>query len=153
MGVRSRGRKALLQARYGAEVNSRSLSANLEDIRQLLTDPDLGIGIPFETEDWNWVSDLAGAILENRTEIDERLEDVLENWTLDRLNLVTRLILEQALGEMYYFQPITPVPVAINEAIELAKAFDADESAGFVNSVLDKIVKTCNSDGSPGGKQ
>ena len=149
MGVRSRGRKALLQARYGAEVNSRSIAANLEDIRGFLADPDLGIGIPFEMEDWNWISDLARAILENKAEIDERLEDVLENRTVDRLSLVTRLILEQALGEMYYFQPTTPVPVAINEAIELAKSFDADESAGFVNSVLDKIAKTCNSEGSP----
>lgn len=148
MGVRSRGRKALLQARYGAEVNSRSLVANLEDIRQYLADPDLGMGVPFETEDWNWVSDLASAILYNIAEIDERLEDVLENWTLDRLSIVTRLILEQALGEMYYFQPTTPVPVAINEAIELAKSFDADESAAFVNSVLDKIAKTSNSEGS-----
>ncbi|MCD4776779.1 MAG: transcription antitermination factor NusB [Candidatus Aegiribacteria sp.] len=151
MGVRSRGRKALLQARYGAEVNSRSLQANLEDIRQYLADPDLGMGVPFEMEDWNWVSDLARAVLENRTEIDARLEEVLENWTVDRLSLVTRLILEQALGEMYYFQPLTPVPVAINEAIELAKAFDEDESAGFVNSVLDKIAKIGNSEDPPQG--
>lgn len=152
MGVRSRSRKALLQARYGAEVNSRSLSANLEDVRRFLADPDLGVGIPFEIEDWNWVSDLARAILENKAEIDERLEDVLENWTVDRLSLVTRLILEQALGEMYYFHPLTPVPVAINEAIELAKVFDADETPGFVNSVLDKIAKTGNSDDPPQGK-
>ncbi|MCD4700635.1 MAG: transcription antitermination factor NusB [Candidatus Aegiribacteria sp.] len=149
MGVRSRGRKALLQARYAAEVNSESLSGNLEDIRLLLEDPDLGLGVPLDTEDWNWVSDLARAVHYNRTEIDTRIEGALENWTLDRLSLVTRLILEQALGEMYYFQPSTPAPVIIDESIKLAKDFDTDETPGFVNGVLDTIVKTCSESSSP----
>ena len=105
MGVRSRSRKALLQARYAAEVNGRSLTVNLE-------------------------------------EIDARIEESLENWTLDRLSLVARLILEQALGEIFYSQPPTPIPVVIDEAIELAKAFDTDETAGFVNGVLDTISRT-----------
>jgi len=149
MGIRSRGRKALLQARYAMEVNSESLSANLEDIRLLLEDPDLGLGVPLDTEDWNWVSDLARAVHYNRTEIDTRIEDALENWMLDRLSLVTRLILEQALGEMYYFQPPTPPPIVIDESIELAKAFDTKETAGFVNGVLDTIVKTSTANTSP----
>ncbi len=140
MGVRSRGRKALLQARYAADVNSGSIAANLEDIRQLLTDPAAGFGVPLDTEDWNWVSDLARAVHYNRTEIDSRIEDALENWTIDRLSLVTRLILEQAIGEMYYFEPPTPVPVVIDESIELAKSFDTDETPGFVNGVLDTIA-------------
>ena len=149
MGIRSRGRKALLQARYAMEVNSESLSANLEDIRLLLEDPDLGLGVPLDTEDWNWVSDLARAVHYNRTEIDTRIEDALENWMLDRLSLVTRLILEQALGEMYYFQPPTPPPIVIDESIELAKAFDTKETAGFVNGVLDTIVKISTANISP----
>jgi len=141
MGVRSRGRKAVLQVRYADELNHSSLWTNLEDIREFLADSDLGLGAPFELEDWNWVSDLARAVHDNRTRIDEMIEAVLENWTLDRLSLITRLILEQALTEMYYFTPPTPVPVAIDEAIELAKAFDDDETAGFVNSILDSIAK------------
>ncbi len=149
MGIRSRGRKALLQARYAMEANSGTLSTNLEDIRLLLADPDLGLGVPMDTEDWNWVSDLARAVHCNRTEIDARIEDALENWTLDRLSLVTRLILEQALGEMYYFQPPTEPPIVIDESIELAKAFDAKETAGFVNGVLDTIVKTFSASVSP----
>lgn len=148
MGIRSRGRKALLQARYATEVNSGPLSGNLEDIRQLLADPDLGLGVPMDTEDWNWVSDLARAVHYNRTEIDAKIENALENWTLDRLSLVTRLILEQALGEMYYFQPPTPAPIVIDESIKLAKAFDTDETAGFVNGVLDTIVRTYNASAS-----
>lgn len=149
MGIRSRGRKALLQARYATEVNNGSLSTNLEDIRMLLEDPDPGLGVPLETEDWNWVSDLARVVHYNRMEIDSKIEDALENWTLDRLSLVTRLILEQALGEMYYFSPPTPPPIVIDESIKLAKAFDADETASFVNGVLDSIVKTFSTGASP----
>jgi len=142
MGVRSRSRKALLQARYAAEVNGRSLTVNLEDINRLLSDSDLGIGVPFETDEWNWISDLARSVVDNLEEIDARIEESLENWTLDRLSLVTRLILEQALGEIFYSQPPTPTPVVIDEAIELARAFDTDETAGFVNGVLDTISRT-----------
>jgi len=152
MGIRSRGRKALLQARYAMEVNGMSLSVNLEDIRQLLADPVVGLGVPMDPEDWNWVSDLARAVHYNKTEIDTRIEDALRNWTLDRLSLVTRLILEQALGEMYYSQPPTPPPIVIDESINLAKAFDTDETAGFVNGVLDTIVKTFSPPTSPAGK-
>lgn len=149
MGIRSRGRKALLQARYAAEVNSGSLSTNLEDIRQLLEDAGTGLGVPMETEDWNRVSDLARVVHCNIKEIDSRIESALENWTIDRLSLVTRLILEQAIGEMYYFQPSTPVPVVIDESIKLAKAFDADESAAFVNGVLDTIAKFLSNNAPP----
>lgn len=139
MGVRSRGRKALLQARFAAEVNMRPLPDNMESMRDLLSDAELGLGVPLEIEDWVWVTDLGRVIQNNREEIDSRIEEVMENWTLDRLNIVTRLILEQALGEMDYFEPPTPAAVAIDEAIELAKAFDSEEAASFVNGILDNL--------------
>ena len=152
MGIRSRGRKALLQARYAMEVNSEHLSANLEDIRLLLADPDLGLGVPMESEDWNWVTDLARVVHYNKAEIDRKIENALKNWTIDRLSLVSRLILEQALGEMYYSESPTPPPIVIDESINLAKIFDTDESIGFVNGVLDAIVKTCSENVSPPGE-
>ncbi len=139
MGVRSRGRKALLQARFAAEINRRPLPDNMESMRELLKDTELGLGVPLEIEDWVWVTDLGRVVQHNREEIDSRIEEVMENWTLDRLNVVTRLILEQALGEMHYFEPPTPVAVAIDEAIELAKAFDSEEAASFVNGILDNL--------------
>ncbi len=151
MGIRSRGRKALLQARYAMEVNSESLLVNLEDIRLLLSDSDLGLGVPMDSEDWNWVSNLARAVHYNIAEINTKIEEALENWTLDRLSLVTRLILQQAVGEMYFSEPPTPPPVVIDESINLAKIFDTDETAGFVNGVLDAIIKTHDVSASPDG--
>ncbi len=139
MGVRSRGRKALLQARFAAFINKRPLSENLESMRDFLSDNELGIGVPIEIEDWVWITELGRIVQHNREEIDSRIEEVMENWTLDRLNIVTRLILEQALGEMDYFEPPTPAAVVIDEAIELAKAFESEEAASFVNGVLDHL--------------
>ncbi|MCK4504577.1 MAG: transcription antitermination factor NusB [Candidatus Aegiribacteria sp.] len=139
MGVRSRGRRALLQSRFAAEINRRPLPDNMESMRDLLKDNELGIGVPLEIEDWVWVTDLGRIVQHNREEIDSRIEEVMKNWTLKRLNIVTRLILEQALAEMDYFAPPTPAAVAIDEAIELAKAFDSDEAASFVNGILDKL--------------
>lgn len=139
MGVRSRGRKALLQARFAAEINRRPLPENMESMRDLLKDTELGLGVPLEIEDWVWVTDLGRVVQHNIEEIDSRIEEVMKNWTLKRLNIVTRLILEQALGEMDYFDPPTPAPVAIDEAIELAKVFDSEEAASFVNGILDNL--------------
>lgn len=139
MGVRSRGRKALLQARFAAFINKRPLPENLESMRDFLSDNELGIGVPIDIEDWVWVTELGRIVQHNREEIDSRIEEVMENWTLDRLNIVTRLILEQALGEMDYFEPPTPAAIVIDEAVELAKSFESEEAASFVNGVLDHL--------------
>ncbi|MBN2586155.1 MAG: transcription antitermination factor NusB [Candidatus Fermentibacteraceae bacterium] len=139
MGSRNRGRKALLQARFAAEINGRSLSVNLESLRRLLADPELGIGVPLDEEDWNWIASLAESVQDNLPEIRESIGKALENWTLDRLSIVARLILEQALGEMIYQHPPTPAAVVIDESIELARMFETDEVAGLVNGVLDSI--------------
>lgn len=137
MGVRNRCRKALLQARFATEVNGRSLQFNLESIRRMIEDPETGLGAPLDEEDWAWVADLAEAVDRNIAEIRRRIEGSLENWTLDRLSMVTRLILEQALGEMYYCSPATPPPVVIDESVELARMFEEDDAAGLINGVLD----------------
>ncbi|OPL18161.1 MAG: hypothetical protein AVO35_06560 [Candidatus Aegiribacteria sp. MLS_C] len=139
MGVRNRCRKALLQARFAAEINGRPILVNLEFIRSMLEDPELGVGAPLDEEDWTWIATLAEAIQENLAEIRERIGGSLENWTLDRLSIVTRLILEQAMGEMFYCSSRTPAPVVIDESLELARMFEEDEAAGLINGVLDAI--------------
>ncbi|MFO8184140.1 MAG: transcription antitermination protein NusB [Candidatus Aegiribacteria sp.] len=141
MGVRSRGRKALLQARFAAEMNGRSVFANLESVRGLIGDPELGLGAPLDTEDWEWISSVAEAVEENMEDIRRRIELSLENWSLERLSMVARLILEQGLGEMLYLEPPTPAPVVMDESIKLARMFETDEVAGLVNGVLDRIYR------------
>jgi len=141
MGVRSRCRKALLQGRFAAELSGEPLSSAMDSIHQMLEDSDSYVGAPLSNEDWAWVLELGRIVTLNRIEIDERISGALENYTLERLSIPTRLILEQALAEMFYLDIPTPLPIAMDEAIDLASDFDTDEAGGLVNGVLDRLAK------------
>lgn len=141
MGARQRGRKALLQARYAEVMNGRPMSLNLQNVQAMLEDAELALGVPLTTGDWHWVEALAEAVTDNSETIDSTISPHLKTWSLDRLDPVTKLILEQAVAEVLYLDPPTPSAVAIDEAVELAKIFDSDQASGFVNAVLDSIFK------------
>ena len=76
----------------------------------------------------------------NLPRIDEALQAVAENWELKRMMMVDRNILRVAACELLLRSDIPP-KVAINEAVEIAKSFGAAESPGFINGVLDALVK------------
>lgn len=61
------------------------------------------------------------------------------DWPLDQVAIIDRNILRIALWE-FAVSKITPVKVAINEAVELAKTFGSDSSSRFVNGVLGSLV-------------
>jgi len=83
---------------------------------------------------------LVKGILIHREEIDACITERLENFRFERLGTVDRNILRLAVFEMLY-APDVPVPVAINEAIEIAKLFGDIQTRSFVNGVLDKIAR------------
>jgi N utilization substance protein B len=80
---------------------------------------------------------LARGTAAKAAEIDRRIIEKSENWRLERMPAVDRTILRLAVYEMT--QTDTPAPVAIDEALELARQFSTDESVAFVNGVLDAI--------------
>jgi N utilization substance protein B len=73
-----------------------------------------------------------------RAAIDERLAAAAENWRLPRMAAVDRNVLRLGAYEVL-FTPDTPLTVAIDEAIELARRYGAAGSPAFVNGVLDRI--------------
>jgi len=79
-------------------------------------------------------------VYQNLEKIDEIIGETLKAWTTDRLNKADLAILRLAVYEMMYNDEI-PASVAINEAVELAKAFSSEDSSKFVNGVLGKIVR------------
>jgi N utilization substance protein B len=83
--------------------------------------------------------DLARGTLERLPEIDARLASASANWKLERMSVVDRNTLR--LGVYELLARTAPPRVVLNEAIELAKRFGADESAKFVNGVLDRIAR------------
>ncbi len=80
------------------------------------------------------------AIHENLEEIDSMINEKAKGWNTDRMGKVDLTVIRLAVYEMKYDETI-PDGVAINEAVELAKKFGQDESAGFVNGVLAKFVE------------
>jgi len=76
-----------------------------------------------------------------REEIDERLATASQNWRLERMARVDRNLLRLAAFEILCCDDIPP-KVAINEAVEIAKAYSTRESGAFVNGILDRVLST-----------
>ena len=73
-------------------------------------------------------------------ESEKKVESRLENWDMERISLMDKIILVTAISELDYF-PATPSRVIINEYIEISKVFSTDRSNIFINGILDKYTK------------
>jgi N utilization substance protein B len=82
---------------------------------------------------------VARGVSAHTTHIDDLIASHLQGWTLDRLPAVDRAILRVAVWELLHADDV-PEPVAVDEAVELAKELSTDESPGFVNGVLGQIM-------------
>lgn len=78
-------------------------------------------------------------VLSHLGEIDARITPLLENWDLYRLGTIERTVIRLGVWELAYSD--VPVPVVINEAIDLANWFSTSRSRMLVNGVLDKFAK------------
>ncbi|EGW36681.1 transcription antitermination factor NusB [Desulfosporosinus sp. OT] len=88
--------------------------------------------IPFTQE-------LVDGTIAHQNEIDLKIAAFAQEWTISRMANVDRNVMRLATYEIL-FRPDIPGRVSLNEAIELAKRFGGEESAKFVNGILDRIV-------------
>lgn len=89
--------------------------------------------------DVSYFQDIVRGVAGHYSELDELLKPYLDR-PFDEIDLVEKAILRVAAYELKY-RPDVPYKVVINEAIELAKVFAAEDSHKFVNGILDKAVK------------
>ncbi|MBU3751532.1 MAG: transcription antitermination factor NusB, partial [Mycobacterium sp.] len=82
---------------------------------------------------------VAEGVSRHAAHIDDLIRSHLQGWTLERLPAVDRAILRVAVWELLHAQDV-PEPVAVDEAVELAKELSTDESPGFVNGVLGQVM-------------
>ncbi len=82
---------------------------------------------------------VARGVTEHSAHIDDLITTHLQGWTLERLPAVDRAILRVAVWELLHANDV-PEPVAVDEAVELAKQLSTDESPGFVNGVLGQVM-------------
>lgn len=85
-----------------------------------------------------FMESLVHGAMNAKAEIDERITRYSERWRIERMPTVDRNILRMAVFEL---QSGTPPAVVIDEAVDLARKFSGEESAPFVNGVLDSIRK------------
>jgi N utilization substance protein B len=78
-------------------------------------------------------------IASRRQELDTELADVTTNWRLERVGAVERCVLRMAAAELSIGE--TPSRVVIQEAVTLAERFGSEQSARFVNGVLDALAR------------
>ena len=91
-------------------------------------------------DDHGFTLSLVQGVLEHIKEIDKYIVKFATEWPLDQITTADRNILRLGIYELV-FDPKIPAKVAINEAIEIAKAFGSEASGKFVNGVLGAIFK------------
>ena len=94
---------------------------------------------PVEEGDKAFILSEVEGTREHMAEIDALIEQSAKGWDPERMNKVDLAILRLAIYEMKWGE--TPVGVAINEAVELAKKFSSDEAPAFINGVLGKAAQ------------
>jgi N utilization substance protein B len=129
MATRRRGREAALQLLYAVEMTH-------ADVDEVLRSSWAHALTAARTREFTGV--LLRGVIASRDEIDALIREWSANWSLERIGLVERNILRFAIYELM-FMPEIPPNVTINEAIEVAKRYGADDAPSFINGILDRI--------------
>jgi transcription antitermination protein NusB len=130
---RHQARKRAVDLLFEAE--ARGLSpAELVEVRTALAEanPEVAALHPYTVA-------VALGVDEHLAHVDDLITSHLQGWTLDRLPAVDRAILRVAVWELLHADDV-PGPVAVDEAVELAKELSTDDSPGFVNGVLGQVM-------------
>ncbi len=133
------GRIVALQSLYEFEFRTQAedTSVKIDDIlaRNLERYKD-------EIDDTAFVNDLARGVLDNQADLDDKIRPLAPEWPLEQIARIDRNILRLGLYELLNRGEQVPPKVAINEAVELAKAFGSDNSSKFINGVLGTAFRT-----------
>lgn len=130
MGSRREGRELALQALYSFDLNPMELK------QSLVLFWEHNLAAPTVRD---FAEQLVLGVTEHRDEIDRIIEEKSKNWSLGRMARIDLNILRIAVYELHY-RPDIPKNVTINEAIEVAKKFGTDESAAFINGIIDEVA-------------
>jgi transcription antitermination protein NusB len=87
----------------------------------------------------NFITQIISGVVNYRAILDEFIADFAPDWPLDQVAVIDRNLLRIALWEIAVYQK-TPIKVAVNEVVELAKIYGSDGSPRFVNGVLGAVI-------------
>ena len=127
--TRRKARALALQALY--EIDSVG-----HEVEEVLT--RLFTGEAVSEENATFIREMVEGVIRNRDKIDSYIRKFAPAWPIKQIAIIDRNILRLAIFEILIDNKV-PVKVAINEAVELAKAFGSDNSFKFVNGVLGSV--------------
>lgn len=130
MSTRSRARQVVVQVLFQNDLNPEGDDQQQKFIRDRLN-KNSGL-VEFANQ-------LIFGVRKNQDRLDSSLQAAANNWSVPRMAVTDRCIMRLAAFELLFTD--TPPSVVINEAIELAKRFGSNQSAGFVNGILDRVLK------------
>jgi transcription antitermination protein NusB len=130
MSSRRRSRQRALQILFLWDLRRQPVDDALNAYYNTLFSEEQPLRDPF-------VSELVRGTIQHLNEVDQCITRHAEHWRMERMPAVDRNILRLAVYEMTH--TATPAPVAIDEALELARKFSNEESVQFVNGVLDAV--------------
>ena len=131
MTARSKARKQALDLLFEADIRGTSA---LETLETRVLEEDGPDARPVR----EYAHALISGVASHRRKIDELISTYAQGWDMDRLPAVDRNILRIAIYEILWGSEI-PDPVAIDEALNMAKLLSTDESAGYIHGVLGRI--------------
>ncbi len=120
------------------------------ELRKSANDPNVDLDLivakniePYEKAlgDTEFVYNLAHKVSENFEPLDKVLQPIAPEWPIDSIAAIDRNVLRMGLYELSECRDTIPPKVAINEAVELAKAFGSENSSKFINGVLGTAYK------------
>ncbi|MAI86448.1 MAG: transcription antitermination factor NusB [Candidatus Marinimicrobia bacterium] len=88
----------------------------------------------------DFIQSLFDIVLENGKLTENIIKSHLENWEIDRVALIDKILLKMGICEIYFIDDIPP-KVTISEMVEIAKIYSTDESPVFINGILDAVFK------------
>lgn len=145
---RRNGRVIAFQALYSWDVSKSSLD-DLLTFSWLQKDAEIEAGVQEQVtelsetakEERTFASLIIAGTISHIDEIDKLIENHLSaSWSMDRISRVALAILRTSIYELL-FQKGAEAKIVIDEAVNIAKDFDTDDSYKFINAVLDKIGK------------
>ncbi len=131
MGIRRRSRESALKILYSREVGQLPIREALESYWKFYEEPDSG---------QEFTERIVLGTAARLEELDKAIQEVSTHWRIGRMAVVDRNILRMAAYELFHIAEV-PKRVTLNEAIEIAKRYGAEDSWAFINGILDKLAE------------
>ncbi len=111
---------------------------NEENFQSLVGEYELYQELPPDNQQ-EYIRQVVTGVMEHLYELDDYIERYAQGWNVARISRVSKCILRLSMYEVLYLG--IPVGASVNEALELAKQYDSEEAAGFINGIMGAFVK------------